>query len=448
MRNRGLHDALREFALEAAALLTDDLREGAELEFDVEHEHGLYNYRPLTARFIAERWPRLRELETCHAAADTLGAGASAWLQVHGLRGAQAEPALQAMLERLYEDSTSFGFPEERFERVYREVEHTLYRDTLRWTVVAGLPGLALAADGVDLGDGLVLTRATAFDAPVDEEVVCVLERDVAADGEGLVAEARERFDLLLSALRLFKAGGVALSACGWRRTGDGRWSPFDSGGGGAGRGDPWVLEETEHDALRDFLELLERSPQTSRLAWALERFELGCSRRLEAQALSDYLLCLRALLDTAESAELGMRLAALCAEEGHRRTLRRRVELALTLERYVMGGGRGEELGDWIGGESPQALVEELERHARAVLRDVICGYLDQDLKSVADDLLLEPPEPIKVRDLREERAQQETVEFTALEREEASGGRFAREAALEGVTPSADWDEYSAPV
>ena len=27
------------------------------------------------------------------------------------------------MLERLYEDATSFGFPEERFERVYGEVE-------------------------------------------------------------------------------------------------------------------------------------------------------------------------------------------------------------------------------------------------------------------------------------------------------------------------------------
>ncbi len=35
MRNRALHDALREFALEAAAFLTDEVREGAELEFDV-----------------------------------------------------------------------------------------------------------------------------------------------------------------------------------------------------------------------------------------------------------------------------------------------------------------------------------------------------------------------------------------------------------------------------
>ncbi|MEA2429177.1 MAG: hypothetical protein QOF37_2805, partial [Thermoleophilaceae bacterium] len=38
MRNRRLHDALRDFALEAAALLTHDLRHGAEIPFDVIEE--------------------------------------------------------------------------------------------------------------------------------------------------------------------------------------------------------------------------------------------------------------------------------------------------------------------------------------------------------------------------------------------------------------------------
>ena len=74
--------------------------------------------------------------------AGELGAGASPWLRVNGLRGEQAEPALRAMLERLYEDATSFGFPEERFERVYGEVEVTLYRDAVRARVVAPLRGV------------------------------------------------------------------------------------------------------------------------------------------------------------------------------------------------------------------------------------------------------------------------------------------------------------------
>src|SRR5213079_1138375 len=49
----------REFALEAAGLLTEDQRSGDELEFDVEQDGAprgpaLYRYRPLTERFIAE----------------------------------------------------------------------------------------------------------------------------------------------------------------------------------------------------------------------------------------------------------------------------------------------------------------------------------------------------------------------------------------------------------
>ena len=160
---------------------------------------------------------------------------------------------------------------------------------------------------------------------------------------------------------------------------------------------------------------------------------------------------------------------------------MQRRAELALTLESFVMCGG--EELGDWSGPDSPVAIAGELERHLRALLRDVLCGYLEADLKGVADDILLEAPDPfhIEARDLRGERppapgptprgpepmpgppmpdpvpppqpgpapepeipppaaAQGDTVELDLSELE------------LDGVTPSVDWDEdplsYSAPV
>ena len=35
--------------------------------------------------------------------------------------------------------------------------------------------------------------------------------------------------------------------------------------------------------------------------------------------------------------------------------------------------------------------LVEELSEHLRALLRDVLCGHLDTDLRAVADELLAE---------------------------------------------------------
>src|ERR671917_229173 len=347
MRNRVLHDALRDFALESASLLTDDLRDGAEVEFDVIEDAAsgrggpiLYLYKPRIEAFIGERWARLRELPACAAAAAELGAGATMWLRVNGLRGEQAEPALRAMLERLYEDATSFGFPEERFERLYQEVEVTLYHDAVHARVVAPLRGAAMAAERVDLGGGLSLVRGDLADAPPEAVWPDPLE-DGAGDEEGLA--------------EFFAAVDAA---------------------------DP---------------------PRT--VTWALDRFEMGSARGKEAEALSDYLLALRALLDAtsdAGEASLALRVAALCAEEGRRRLVQRRVEAAIALERFVMGGGPR----SWSEGDSPAELVRAVEDHLRALLRDVLCGYLDSDLKGVADDILLETnPEPfmeIEARDLR----------------------------------------------
>jgi hypothetical protein len=418
MRNRALHEALRNFALEAAALLTDDLKAGAEVEFDVVDEGGgrgpaLYRYEPRTGAFLSERWPRLRELPGCAQACHELGAGASAWLRVNGLRGAQAEPALQAMLERLYEDATSFGFPEERFERVYREVEVTLYRDAVRARVVAPLRGAWMEAERIELGDGLSLVRGDRLDGPHESsELVCVVERDVPADDPIPTEEAADRFAAVVTAMRLWAPGGVILGAPGWRQTDQGRWQPLPLGAGATPRGVEWMLAAGEEQAFREFFAAIEGARPGEMVAWALDRFEMGCERRMEAQALSDYLLALRALLDAtsqAGQASMSLRLAALCAEEHSRRDVQHRLEAALALERFVMGGATGVRLDT----ESPRELVAEAEGHLRALLRDVLCGYLDADLKGVADDILLESgPEPfmeaeaheIEARDTRRE--------------------------------------------
>jgi hypothetical protein len=156
--------------------------------------------------------------------------------------------------------------------------------------------------------------------------------------------------------------------------------------------------------------------------------------------------------------------VAALCAEEGRRKLVQRRIEAAIGLERYVMGGAARVRTGD----DSPRELVAEVETHLRALLRDVLCGYLDADLKGVADDILLETtPEPfmeIRARDLRAEareapppppppepepdpEPEQDTSEMPAVEPEPAA------QEELQGVTASADWswdepEDYSAPV
>ena len=139
--------------------------------------------------------------------------------------------------------------------------------------------------------------------------------------------------------------------------------------------------------------------PRTGPVAWALSRFQMGAGRRLESEALTDYLLALRALIDEEGDSSLALRVAVLCAEENERRRVQRRIELAQAMERFVIGDGADEDDLDAVGTDSPRTLVEEVERHLRALLRDVLCGYLDADLRQVADELLLDQPEPFEIR-------------------------------------------------
>jgi hypothetical protein len=192
----------------------------------------------------------------------------------------------------------------------------------------------------------------------------------------------------------------------------------------------------------------------------------MACERPRDSEALSDLLLALRGLLDAtteAGEASLALRVAALCAEDGQRRAVQRRVTAALALERVVMGGAGK------VPADSPRALVAEIEGHVRALLRDLLCGYLDADLKGVADDILLEAnPEFIEI-EARDLRARQEpaappvaaapaavpvTEELDTSELEPvAVEDERPRQPRLDGVTPSDDWawdepEDYSAPV
>jgi hypothetical protein len=466
MRNRELHDALRDFALESAALLTHAVDAGAELPYDVIEEPGtgsvLYRYQPLTAEFIGARWDSISGQPSFERAARALGTGAEAYLRVRGLPGgADSEPALRALLERLYEDATGFDFPEERFETVYAEFERTLYEDTMRASVVAPVHGLVLERERVELGGGLILARGDRVSAPPEAvwpagpgereratgpNTVCVLERDIESDAGLPAAEARIRFRRLLTALRLLKPGRIAFGAPAWGRADEGNWQPIPLTFGGPGRGEAWVLTASETGELAELVELVATARLPGRVAWALGRFEMGCERPADAEALSDYLLALRAMLDADDEtgrASLGLRLAALCAEESERRGVRARLETAFALERSAMGGAVMEPEDD-----GPGAVVRELEQHVRALLRDVVCGYLSGDLRSVADDILLASGDPIEIRarDTRDEPDLSDAPPPFAEEREEglpeplATGehdpGLFAR-------TDEADWED-----
>jgi hypothetical protein len=153
------------------------------------------------------------------------------------------------------------------------------------------------------------------------------------------------------------------------------------------------MIPAAQEDELRAFCRLVARRDPHPELSWALARFEMGCERVSAFEALTDYLLALRALLEPEgpAGARLPARLAVICARPEERGALTERTARAVALERAVISG-----LAD--GGDEPDRpdpLIDELAENLRAILRDALCGHLDSDLVRVADELLAEAAEP-----------------------------------------------------
>jgi hypothetical protein len=418
VRNTTLHDVLEAFTADAAGQLAAETAGGAEIPFEVIESEGrpgraaLYCYRPLTGVFIRERVGLLSALPTYAPAARALTdlEGVEAYLRergevrIPGEARERADAVLRSFLGGVFAERSEFGFDLTRFETAYRELERALYDGRCVTTVIAPLLGVALdhATQELPLGDGLSLVRGESLpEAPADavwgahtpdgrvgEEpnVLAVLtvtqERSVRAP----VSIARGRFRRVLTALRLFERGGYALGPVAWTRTDTGAWRPVAFGSSGRPRF-MTLIPAAQEDELRAFCNLItRRAPSGGELAWALARFEMGCERLAPFEALTDYLLALRALLEPEGpgSGRLAQRLAVLCAQPAERAVLAERTARAISLERAVIAGLAAAEPG-------VDALVDELAEYLRALLRDVLCGHLDVDLRGVADELLAE---------------------------------------------------------
>jgi hypothetical protein len=408
MRNRQLHAALAAFAEEAAWQLEAATSEGDQVPFEVVAEGRgdapLYCYRPLTGDFIARRVSLLGRLPSYAPAIRALMAcgGLTAYLEARGelvpaAARARAEATLRVFLGRVFADATEFALSPERLERAYRDLEEALYDERTETVVVVTLLGLDIASPEVALGDGLALVRGEAFpdEAPPDAvwapgaarpHLLAVLRWEAAPGDASPVAHARVRLRRLLSALRLYEAGGFAFGPLAWTRTGGSAWQPFALGTLGPQAPEPLVVAPAQEDELRAFCSLVaRRTPRHGEIAWALRRYQMACERGIPAEALTDHLLALRALLEPEgpDSGRLAPRLAALCATPEQRAVLARRIAHVVSLERPVIGGLAIDPAID--------ELVDELAEHLRALLRDVLCGHLDPDLREIADAILAE---------------------------------------------------------
>ncbi len=410
MRHRPLYAALTAFAEEAAWQLAEETADGAEVPFELVESRGrrrdtpLYCYRPLTDAFIRDHVGLFARMPTYPAAARALSGldGVGEYLRDQGEPRVPSDPreradaALRVFVSRIFAEATEFVITAERLERAYAEIETSLFAGCSEAMVVVPVLGLRIASREIALGEGLSLVDGESFeDAPPGAvwqrgddgpAVLACLSLTSRPEGPAPLTEARLRFRRLLSALRLFDPVRVSLGPVAWERSGAGPWALGDLGTGGRPNGVLEIDEATE-DELRAFISLVtRRTPRSGELAWALRRYELGCERPSLFEALTDHLLALRAMLEPEgpTSGRLAGRVAALCATEDRRVAVTERMAHAVSLERAVIAG-----LAPPDGGI--QVLMSEVTGHLRALLRDVLCGHLDSDLRAVAERMLAE---------------------------------------------------------
>ena len=400
MHNRALHDTLASFVEEAAWQLADEVSGGAEVPFEL-IEQGrssspLYCYRPLTQRFLAERAGSLARLPSYVAAVQGMMGlpDLPGYLSARGRRPqgsdarSLADAALQAFIAAMWADATDFTYDDERFAAAFAELEDAAYCGVALSVVVTPVEGLVIDADEVPLGEGIALVRGvTLQDVPPELRgdefatvAVLALEQDAGLE------QAGRRLRRLQTALRLWDEAEPALGPTAWARTDGSPWLAIPLATGlRRGTGD-CLLAPEEEDQLRAFCSLVaRRMPKAGELAWALRRFELGCERGSALEGLTDWLLCARALLaepDAVGYEGLSERMAAICATPEERDELIAGLRRAIAMERAVVAGL-----------VRPEPAVEELIASVgsclRAILRDVLCGHLDPDLRRVADALL-----------------------------------------------------------
>jgi hypothetical protein len=385
-----LEEALRRLAVEASDVFEDLLRAGAELPFDLEASKSdesplpMYSYAPLTGEFIERNLAEVRRLE--------------AFIEVREIAG---EDAAIGFMVGLWDGRTEFEIAGDRLQGAIQGVLSSISSEEGEGTpageIIVPLVGFHMPKDELTL-DGVQIVRADSItDLPLDATEATgsgpgrksgFIAR--VSCGVAAVAPAAAVADDLrraLRTLRLFRPGAVGLAAHGWARRAGG-WERFGTGAGRARQGG-YRLTGGEAAELEQFAKTLtERGARLPALSWAASRFELGAERASLIEALSDYLLALRGLLEGGGPANtaLSARVAALACRPTEREEGRLCVERALALERKLMSGARYRPTAE----ASPLEVIAELEELLRRLLKGLATGQLRGDLRAAADESLL----------------------------------------------------------
>ncbi len=428
MRDLVASEALAAMAGDAAKRFRELVAAGHEIPYDLEEPGNgspLPRYVPLTGRFVRDNAPALLELDSFGSACAAIESAelAGPYLEELGIdvppdARTRAELAGTVFLCRLWMDSTDFSLEGDRLSEAIAELEAGGQTRHDEIEVVVPLRGLRMPVVRLELGTATIV-RADTVEVPAEaraaegagaagwEPTFLAAARISSGetaheDGQSPDAGARsvEAFRQLITALRLFQAGGVGLGPYAWTRAGADRWRRIATGAGRPRRGGYRLAEDALGELTTLSRVLAHRSTSVGpsgrdgsatagAVARAVSRFEAGLERNVVLEALNDYLLALRFVLEGGGPADLGlaMRVAALCAEPEQRSEIKAIVDRGLALERELWSG---EPAPAAEGVPTAAATVAAIEELTRAILRDAACGHLGADLRATADEILL----------------------------------------------------------
>ena len=348
-RSPQLHHALRAFTLGGFAYLVRELDDAGEsLPFAFEEHEGkagpaLYEYRPLVRDFVEARAARLRGREDAVIALEELARepAAAIYARAHAGRDPSEDDALFRtvlvdLLIRVAEACGGFDWEDGAFNRVYRELERSLFGAGRRYAATAPLLGLSVGGT-IELARGIRVERID--DAEPDENGSLAFERELPA-GELTLPDAPGELADAITALRLATGAAVAAGPLVVERLDRHPLEPRPMLGIAATRpgGEPSRLDPWRGKLAGDVLAGLPGWEQDAELGEALERWELSL---FEAEPLRSERLreALAALLGGADGLWAAAMRAAVLVGEVANPAARARVDGVLGLARGAVAG-------------------------------------------------------------------------------------------------------------
>jgi hypothetical protein len=370
-----LYQALRSFCLAAFACIAPEAEQG-EIPFVVDERGGLYEYRPLVRDHLEARVHVLSQLPDARIALDELRREPAVAIFARGVADGQSRDRtlfgaiLLPLLVSTAEACGGFDWEDGAFDRVYGDLEHSLFGAGRTYAAAAPLAGLSVGATIIELARGI---RVEPVDgAEPEQNASLAFERDLPA-GELTLPDAPGELADAVTAIRLATGAAVAAGPFVSERLDRHPLQPRPLLGIAATPpgGEPTRLDPWRGKLAADVLARLPGSEQDAELGEALERWELSLfeDEPLRSERLRE---ALAALLGGSDGLWAAAMRAAVLTGDTTDAADRARVEGVLRLAR---GGGADAGTADTVRWIFVESVLAEDRLRLLASLDEALLG-------------------------------------------------------------------------